>query len=171
MGVQSAGIGQHPNSGTAEVLGLWTDFCQRVLKRFAVRGDTEHGEDRNAVLFHLFLQHAGTSEKLVALEFGCGGGRTVDDIRNPAAKRQKLTFFIRTEEAIGKPSLKERWPEAIARSREVMSGPRGIKSGVDAAEKHTQMRRDHIGNVVRSGSEQIGSSGFEMCARHKAECI
>src|SRR2546423_541422 len=62
---------------------------------------------------------------------------------------------MRREQSFGEASGVERAPEAIARSRKVISGGGTVETRIDAAEENFQIARDHIGHGLARRGEQF----------------
>jgi hypothetical protein len=63
----------------------------------------------------------------------------------------------------GETSSKQRGPETIAGASEVMANGGSVESGIDAAEEHTQTRRNHVAHRLAFGCDKLllgGLPGF-----------
>src|SRR5262245_21632348 len=89
------------------------------------------------------------------------------DVADSQTGFQQFAFFKGRQQSAGESRLEQRRPEAIPRPREMMTDCRCVKSGVDAAEENSQIRRDDVGNGLTGGIDQLVFGGFEaLGARH-----
>jgi hypothetical protein len=68
---------------------------------------------------------------------------------------EQFALFVRREQSGSEPRRIHRGPETVSGSGEVVACRRRVKSGIDAAEEHTQLRPDHVRHNLIDGGEQF----------------
>src|ERR1043166_2448619 len=155
MGVEPAGIWQHPNQSVAHPFGLRAYPGLRAIKGNPKSADTQNGYRPRSELPDLLLKSPAPGEQLLSAEFvGCGRGPS-HEVGNAIAESQQLALFIRPEQAVGEARGEKRRPKPIARSRKMMAGPRRIEARIDAAKHNLKSRRDDIVHFPSRCGEQV----------------
>src|SRR5439155_14222295 len=90
----------------------------------------------------------------------------VDEVGDAVTAAQQFGLLGWVELFLGEARQMQRWPEAVARSGEVVAGGGGIQARVDADEQHLQPRRDDVADALVGGrGEFCGARPAGGCSR------
>ena len=159
MGVQAAGIREHPGVTAAEGLVLKADAGILVAGDNAIRPDANKGDDGGSPAFDFRLEALTAGSQFVARQLIGAGGCALDDVRDAELEVEKQCFFKRRKESWRKAAAVQGRPKAIAGPTKVMADGRGVKAGVDPAEQHAQPRRDYVGDGLVARREELLARG------------
>ncbi len=134
VGVDSAGVGEHPGVAAAEGGFLEADAGVFDAGDDAVGADADEGDDGGAPAFDFGFETLGAGAKFVVGEFIGPRGGAFDDVRDTEFEVEKEGSFKGGEEARRETAIVEGGPEAVAGSAEVAADGGGVKAGVDAGE-------------------------------------
>ena len=156
VGVEAAGVRQHPQPGRAGGGGLGAHDRPGMAERGPVDGHAEHGEPLRAQPGHLLLQRQGTLAQLGRGQLGGPGRGPGGHVGDPEPQGQELVLLVRPELARGEPGPVQGRPEAVTRAGEMMAGRRRVQTGVNAREHDAQAPGEDIGDRGVPGRLQIG---------------
>src|SRR5215813_1941980 len=146
VGVQTAGVGEHPYPGVPDGPVLRAHRRVAVAERRPVGGDPHDREPAWLQSRDLLVQYVGTLDELLGAELVRAGGGAGDDVGDAEPEPEQLLLLVGPEEAVGEAGAVQGGPEAVPGPGEVAPGGGGVEAGVDAREDHAQAGRDDIGD-------------------------
>jgi hypothetical protein len=107
---------------------------------------------------HTLAQELRSLAKLLAGELIGARSRTRDKVRDTKAIVQEFAILCRHEESLSETSAKERTPESISGTGEMVTCRPGVEAGIDATEEHGEIwRKDILHDAIsRSGKLCLG---------------
>src|SRR3954447_22703979 len=175
VGVQPAGVGQHPHPGLAEGSLLRTDHGLRLLEGGPVRRDAQDSQPLRSEATHLLAQQPTPLDDLRAAQLVGPRRRPRGDVGDPETQPQQLVLLGGQQLPWREPGAVQRRPEPVAGPGEVVPGQGRDQTGVDAGEEHPQSGRDHVrdgpgpGRLEVRATHQRSSSGSSATATNSSE--
>src|SRR5262249_21246372 len=128
--------------------------------RGPVSTDAQYGYCARVIAPDARLEALAPGNELPGRELVGGSGSASDEVGDPVAGLQQLALLRRIEQAPRKARPVERRPEAVAGTREVMTGRAGVEPGIDAAEEDPESRRDCVRDGLPGCREQLRAGGL-----------
>ena len=158
VGIQPAGVRQHPKLCLLEQLRLRADRGPRLIESETIRSDSHNRYRSRAITADLPCQSLPPSPKLIGVEFGRARRRPGNQIGDTDPIVEQESLLPGAHQPVGKACQVKRRPESIARAGEVMPGCGGIESGIDAAEEDIQSWPYQVRNCSPLRRGQLGTT-------------
>jgi 2'-5' RNA ligase len=94
MGVQFAGIGQHPDHRLRQLLWLKAKDGTRPLQCRAIGRDAQESHEARPIAYHLSLQELSTFAQLLFREIVRASAGASDEVGVAIAQRQQLALLV-----------------------------------------------------------------------------
>ena len=162
MRVQAARIRQQPNFRVADSFRLQAEFRSSLTERRPVCADSQNGEKTRRVAPDFFDEKYSAFDEFFRCQFVGAGGRAFAKRRDAVAVLEQFVFFGRMQNSVGKSAEMQRLPKAIARFGEMKARRARPDSGIDAAEKNSQILVNQIFGRAASRLAQIFFRRFKF---------
>jgi hypothetical protein len=162
MGVEPARVGNHPECGAGEVLGLPARRRSRAAEGRAVRRDAEHRDHPGPVGGHEGLEPGRALDQLPRGELVGPGRGPADEVgdADPSAYQLGEVVAGHPGQAVGgrreEACRHQGRPEAVRRVAEVDLGRRGAQARVDPDEDEPDPRPHQIGHLDTAEGLELG---------------
>lgn len=160
VGVQTAGVREHPRVAAAERGELQADSGFFVARDNAVGTDADEGHDGRAPEFDLRLETLATGAKFTVSQFISARCGAFDDVRDAQLQVKQQGFFKGREEARREAATMQSRPEAVAWAAEVMANGGGIETGIDADEEDNEIFGGDIRDDFVMRGQDLGFGGL-----------
>jgi hypothetical protein len=160
VGVETAGVGEHPGVAAAEEGLLQADAGVFDAGDDAVRTDADEGDDGGAPAFDFGFEALAAGAKLVGGQFIGAGGGAGDDVGDAELEVEKEGILEGGKEARGETAVVESGPKAVAGAAEVTPDGGGVEAGVDAGEENDEVLGDEVRHELVVRGKELGLGGF-----------
>ena len=146
MGIEPARVRQYPHHSASDFFGPLAKSGSGSLESDTKRAHAQDRDGSNPISPDLLLQLCRASNQFFRVQFvrRCAG--PVHDVGDAKPEGKQLPLLLGPKKPVGEAGVKQHRPESISRPREVMSGPGGIETGIDAAEQQLQPGRNNVRN-------------------------
>jgi hypothetical protein len=142
--IEPAGIRQHPHCRPPERVGLESDGCARPIERGAIGANPDYGNTPGAKPVDLPLEPPPTAAKLRVRELRSRRGGTGYQVGDADSLLEQKLLLRGVEQSPREAGAIQGGPESVAGPGKVMTGCRGVETGIDAAEENPQIGRNEI---------------------------
>jgi len=156
--IEAAGIGKQPYKRIADLVRLKANDRFRSSECCSIGRDAEYRERARLLPADDAHEAFLARDEIFLRKLRGRGGRARDEVGDPEPKGKKVFRFTRSEQPRRETAGVKRGPESVSRASEVMAGPCGVESRVDAAEEYAEVRRNYVGDGAVCRCEQLGPS-------------
>ena len=155
VGIQTARIGQHPESALSDALGLRPDTRPGPLEGKSIGTDSHHCNPRWPVAANLTLQPETAAAEFSRSKLRRRSSTPCHQVGNAELQLEQNALLPGTHQAGSKSSEMQRGPETISRPGKVVPGGSGVESRIDPTEQNFEVGTDQIGNPFPCRRDEV----------------
>ena len=144
VGVQPAGVREHPDRPAADAVLLETEVSTRTRECGPVGRHADDRDQPGGDVADQRPERGGSLAQLLGAQLGGRPRGTVGEVGDADAERRQVAVLVGREDAGRESRSVQRRPEPVARPREVVAALRGGQRRVDADEQDPKARPDDI---------------------------
>lgn len=160
VSIEPAGIRQDPSVTAPEAVLLEAHPGIFDARDNPIGADAHEGGHGGPPAFDFGFKAPAARAKFLAGEFIGARGGPVNQICDSEIQIEKEGTLKGREEPRGESAVVECGPKAVARPAEVMADGGGVKTWIDADEKHDEVFRNEIPDTLVTRSEDLSFGRF-----------
>ncbi len=162
VGVQSAGVWQHPQHAPLDALRLQPETGSRTIEGRAIGSDADYCDPEWGEASHFLLEPVPAGSQLFSGKLCCRHRRPGYQIGNPEFPLQQQVLLPWANEARCKAGQMEGGPESVAWPSKMMAGGSRVQPRIDPAEQHPQVELNEVRDSASCCSRKLGLAGTRI---------